>query len=317
MPGLVMRAARALAVALCVASAAACGGTASAADVESAGFTIGFVNGADSDFHTCLERAVTREAAAEGVRLTTMNSQQSKAAEKAAVAQLITQGVDAIILQTVDVPTLSDDIAQAGAARVPIFLTSVANDDLSGILGAVTVDLYQVGGLDAGWVSNDAVGAPAEAVVIAGAPGAASDRMVAGFTGALPANVKVVANQPAGFDRARARAVAAGMIKAHPGVAYAFVANEDMAFGALEAFRAAGRAVKIVTVNGTDAGLAAVADGRFAATVANSPDTLGRKAVENTTSLLRHEHVDAVTSIPASLITKDQVRTAPKYCQSA
>jgi ribose transport system substrate-binding protein len=310
-----MRVSRALAAVLCVASAGACGGTASASDTGATSFTLGFVNGADSDFHTCLERAVTREAEAEGVKLTTMNSEQSKSAEKAAVAQLITQGVDAIILQTVDVPTLTDDIAQARAARVPIFLTSVANDDLSGILGAVTVDLYQVGGLDAGWVSNDAVGAPAEAAVIAGAPGAASDRMVAGFTGALPPNVKVVANEPAGYDRAQARTVAAGMIKAHPDIAYAFVANEEMAFGALDAFRAAAKAVKIVTVNGTDAGLAAVSDGRFAATVANSPDDLGRKAVQNTTSLLRHEHVDAVTSIPPSLITKNEVRDAPRYCQ--
>ncbi|MER7929859.1 substrate-binding domain-containing protein [Streptomyces sp. NPDC096057] len=69
---------------------------------------------------------------------------------------------------------------------------------------------------------------------------------------------------------------------------YAFVANEEMAFAARKAFdRGGGEKVKIVTVNGTDEALAALKDGRFAATVSNSAKDTGVLAVTNAISLLR------------------------------
>ena len=110
------------------------------------------------------------------------------------------------------------------------------------------------------------------------------------------------------------RAVAAKMIKDHPGITYAFVANEDMAFGAQQAFRAAHKDVRIATVNGTDAGLAAIKDGRFAATVANPASKLGQKAVENTLSLLNREPITKIDYVPISLITKSELAQAPAYC---
>jgi ribose transport system substrate-binding protein len=210
--------------------------------------------------------------------------------------------------------TLETDIAKARNAKTPIFLTSVTPVDTSGILGAVVVDLNQVGLLDASWVSNDAVGAPAEAGIVAGAPGAASDLLVKGFRDNLPRNVKVVASRPGMFNRAKARAVAGDMIRQHPDLRYAFVANEDMAFGAQQAFHDAGRNVRIVTVNGTDEGLAAVSDGRFAATVANPASTLGEKAIENTLSLLGREPVLKIDYVPISLIGKEDLGRAPQYC---
>ena len=51
-----------------------------------------------------------------------------------------------------------------------------------------------------------------------------------------------------------------------------------MVNGALEAFQAASKHVKIVTTNGTDEDLAAMKDGRFAVTVANSATVAGQMA---------------------------------------
>ncbi|CAL9429630.1 hypothetical protein SUDANB105_02010 [Streptomyces sp. enrichment culture] len=113
--------------------------------------------------------------------------------------------------------------------------------------------------------------------IVAGAPGAASDLLVGGFTSALPDNAEVVAEAPGMYDPAGARRVAEDMIRSHPDLTYAFVANEQMAFAVRKAFDATGAGqVKIVTVNGTDEGLAALKDGRFSATVANSAARAGR-----------------------------------------
>ncbi|MEU4240645.1 sugar ABC transporter substrate-binding protein [Actinoplanes sp. NPDC026619] len=279
-----------------------------------ASVTLGFVNGATTEFHTCLQKAVESEAGRRGVKVISVNSQQNPKTELANIESLIAQHVDAVIVQTVDSGALKADIAKARAAQIPIFLTSVVPADTSAILGAVAVDLNQVGLLDAGWVSNDAVGGPATAGIIAGAPGAASDLLVKGFTDNLPKNVKVVDSKPGMFNRGKATAVASAMIKEHPELGYAFVANEDMAVGAAQAFAAAGKSVKIVTVNGTDTGLAGIEDGRFAATVANPASRLGEQAVENTISLLGGEPVHKVDYIEISLITRVELSLAPHYC---
>ncbi|GHB58285.1 hypothetical protein GCM10010377_56560 [Streptomyces viridiviolaceus] len=125
-----------------------------------------------------------------------------------------------------------------------------------------------------------------------------------------------MANQPGMFNPVKAQDVADSMIQAHPDLDYVFVANEAMAFAARRTFDAAGaRDVRIVTENGTDEGLAAVQDGRFAATVANSPKVIGETAVRNTVALLGDgDKPKKVTEIPLTLITGENLADAPQYC---
>ncbi|OIJ64659.1 sugar ABC transporter substrate-binding protein [Streptomyces mangrovisoli] len=293
-----------------------CGLTDSTADSSGSGhLTIGFVNGGSTEFHTCLQKSMEETASSNLVSLVTANSHQDADDELSNIQDMIDRRVSAIILQTVDTQALKKDIAEAKAAHIPLFLTSVSADP-SDILGAVVVDLKQVGKLDAQWINDDAGGATVEAGVIAGAPGAASDLLVGGFTKALEANVHVVANKPGMFDAAKAKAVAASMIAAHPSLEYVFVANEEMAFAARKAFVAAGApGVKIVSVNGTDAALAALKDGRFAATVSNSAADTGQLAIENTIALLRKQKgAHKIANTPIRLVTKANADTAPMYC---
>ncbi|MER5901671.1 sugar ABC transporter substrate-binding protein [Streptomyces mirabilis] len=277
--------------------------------------SLGFVNGADTEFHTCLQKALEQTAKSEGAKVYTANSHQNSGTELSNIEDMISRNVSALIVQTVNVDALKGDIAKAKASNIPIYLTSVATGDVNDILGAAVVDLGKVGALDAGWVAKDAGGKDVQVGVIAGAPGAASDLLVGGFTKALPGNAKVVANQPGMFNAAKAQDVAENMIQAHPDLAYAFVANEEMGLAARKAFDAAGaKNVKIVTTNGTDEGLAAVKDGRFSATVANSAMTIGQTAAKNAIGLLGKKKVDKIANIPLLLVTKDNLSKAPQYC---
>ncbi|MGW1754176.1 sugar ABC transporter substrate-binding protein [Streptomyces mirabilis] len=277
--------------------------------------SLGFVNGADTEFHTCLQKALEQTAKSEGAKVYTANSHQNSGTELSNIEDMISRNVSALIVQTVNVDALKGDIAKAKASNIPIYLTSVATGDVNDILGAAVVDLGKVGALDADWVAKDAGGKDVQVGVIAGAPGAASDLLVGGFTKALPGNAKVVANQPGMFNAAKAQDVAENMIQAHPDLAYAFVANEEMGLAARKAFDAAGaKNVKIVTTNGTDEGLAAVKDGRFSATVANSAMTIGQTAAKNAIGLLGKKKVDKIANIPLLLVTKDNLSKAPQYC---
>ncbi|MEU6349140.1 sugar ABC transporter substrate-binding protein [Streptomyces sp. NPDC047072] len=284
-------------------------------DVEGS-VTLGFVNGANTTFHQCLLKAVEQTAKTEKATVYTANSKQDAATELSNIEDMIARNVDALIVQTVNVDALEGDIAKAKSAGIPIYLTSVAPSDMSDVLGAAVVDLKKAGALDAQWIEKDAAGRDVKVGIVAGAPGAASDLLVGGFKSALPATAKVVANQPGMFNPAKAQDVAENMIQAQPDLDYAFVANEEMAFAVRKAFDAAGaKDVRIVTMNGTEEGLAAVKDGQFSATVANSAMTIGQTAVKNTLGLLdKDTTVDKIANIPLVLATEDTVDEAPQYC---
>ncbi|MER5748416.1 sugar ABC transporter substrate-binding protein [Streptomyces sp. NPDC002088] len=277
--------------------------------------TLGFVNGGDTNFHSCLQKAVEQTAKTENAKVYTSNSHQNAGTELSNIEDMISRNVSALIVQTVNVDSLKGDIAKAKASGIPIYLTSVSTSDVDDILGAAVVDLKKVGSLDAGWIAKDAGGKDVQVGIVAGAPGAASDLLVGGFKSGLPATAKVVANQPGMFNPAKAQDVAENMIQANPDLDYAFVANEEMAFSVRKAFDAAGaKDVKIVTVNGTDEGLAAVKSGEFSATVANSALTIGQTAVKNAVGLLDKKKVDKIANIPLVLVTKDNLSEAPQYC---
>ncbi|BFO19224.1 hypothetical protein SHKM778_56120 [Streptomyces sp. KM77-8] len=278
--------------------------------------SLGFVNGSTTHFHTCLLHAVEEEAQRTDVTVYSANSKQDAGTELSNIEDMIARNVDALIVQTVNVDALEGDIAKAKGAGIPVYLTSVATDDMADVLGAAVVDLKKVGALDAGWIAEDAAGKKVTVGVVAGAPGAASDLLVGGFEDALPVNAKVVANQPGMFNPVKAQDVAENMIQAHPDLDYAFVANEEMALAVRKAFDAAGAEdVRIVSVNGTEEGVAAVKDGRLSATVANSAATIGQTAVRSTLGLLDGEQgVDKIADIPLVLVTRENLSEAPQYC---
>ncbi|NEB03428.1 sugar ABC transporter substrate-binding protein [Streptomyces sp. SID13726] len=313
------RSRRALAVSLggvCALVLSGCGSESDAGGTVEGSVTLGFVNGANTHFHQCLLKAVEQTAKSEKATVYSANSKQDAGTELSNIEDMIARNVDALIVQTVNVDALEGDIAKAKNAGIPIYLTSVATSDTSDVLGVAKVDLKQVGVLDAGWIAKDAAGKDVKVGIVAGAPGAASDLLVGGFKGALPATAKVVANQPGMFNPAKAQDVAENMIQAQPDLDYAFVANEEMAFAVRKAFEAAGADdVKIVSVNGTEDGLAAVKSGQLSATVANSAMTIGQTAVKNTIGLLNKDKtVDKIANIPLVLVTEDNVGEAPQYC---
>ncbi|MEV0742196.1 substrate-binding domain-containing protein [Streptomyces sp. NPDC050549] len=278
---------------------------------------LGFINGGTTSFHTCLQTAVTKTTTNNLAKVVVANSNGSKSAELHNVQDMITDKVDAIILLSVDADALNADIDAAHKAKIPLMLIAVTPSDDSETLGAVISDLPGIGKLDAQWVDDDAVGNPVRVAVVSGDGGTASNLMVSGFTKNLTHNVKLVGGGRGMFNRTTAKDVATKMIKDHPDIQYTFVANEDMAFGVREAFDAAGaNGVKIVTVNGTDEGLAALKDGKFAATVSNSVQDLGSLAVTHTLALLRNEEENKISRVGARLITKANADTAPLYCDT-
>ncbi len=153
--------------------------------------------------------------------------------------------------------------------------------------------------------------AGAEVAIIEGAPGTSSsiDR-VTGFKNAAEAGgLKVVASQPANWDRAEAFNVASNILQANPNVKAIFAANDGMGLGAVEAVEAGGLGgqVLVASVDAVPEAVQAVREGRLAGTVAQFPDEMAYLAVESMTKLLEGRPVAPFMESPVVLYTKDNV----------
>lgn len=156
--------------------------------------------------------------------------------------------------------------------------------------------------------------AGSEVFVVEGAAGNTSsiDR-VKGFTETATAGgLKVVASQPADWDRAKAFNVASNLIQANPNVKGIFAANDGMGLGIVEAVAAAGLEGQIVvaSVDAIPEAIDAVKEGRLLGTVAQYPDEMAVLAVEAMVKVLQGRPIAPELESPVLLITQDNVATA-------
>jgi galactofuranose transport system substrate-binding protein len=117
--------------------------------------------------------------------------------------------------------------------------------------------------------------------------GAATGR-AEGFRKTLNKNIEIVATQTGNFTRAEGKPVMEAFLKSNPDIQGAFIHNDDMAIGAIEAIKAAGKNpgdIKIVSVDGTRGGFQAMVDKWIQADVECNP-LLGPQTMELALNIL-------------------------------
>jgi ribose transport system substrate-binding protein len=94
--------------------------------------------------------------------------------------------------------------------------------------------------------------------------------------------LKMVAQQPSDFDRAKALEVMESILQKQSDIDAVFCGNDAMAMGAYQALVAAGKAgdVKVFGFDGADDVVKLIADGKIAATGMQFPKTMARTAAE-------------------------------------
>lgn len=212
--------------------------------------------------------------------------------------------------------SLNSALARATEMGLPIINidelipADAAKESGIAIAQRISSDNVRAGSL-AGQYFVDNLPAGSEVAIIEGAAGTTSsiDR-VTGFKNAAEAGgLKVVASQPADWDRAKAFDTATNMLQGNPNVVGIFAANDGMGLGAVEAVEAAGLGgtVIVASVDAIPEALAAVREGRLAGTVAQFPDEMAYLAVEGIVKLLEGRPVAPFMESPVVLYTKDNV----------
>ena len=299
-----------LAMILCVSMMATalvgCGGSSEpAADDAAVAGGIGLsVSTQNNPFFVTLVEGAEAAAEAAGVGLTVVDAGDDVTKQVSDVEDLLSKGIAVLIINPVDSDAVSGVVADAMAAGVKVIAVdrvvngvdvdcTIASDN---VMGAEMATQFIV----------DTLGEGIKVAELQGVPGASAaiDRGT-GFHNIADAKLDVVASQTANFDRTEGMSVMENMLQANPDIQAVFAANDEMALGAVEAISGAGKDILVVGFDATDDAVAAINEGRMAATIAQQPELIGKTAVENAVKLIAGEAIEAVVPVEVALVTAE------------
>lgn len=270
-------------------------------------------------FFLDMQRGAREAADRLGVELVVQAAERELDVEKQMqiVENLIQTGVSALCLTPSGSREIVSAIAKANRANIPVVVVDTRVDAAAAsaaglkLVTFVGSDNYQ-GGRIAGEFLVEESGGAAKVAILEGIPGhETGDSRLRGFRDAIAASpgIAVLASQPANWERDQGFTVFQNMLQAHRDLDTVFACNDLMALGALEAIAAAGRAgrIRVIGYDALDDARKAIAEGRMAASVAQSPDEMGRLAVESAVKAMRGEAVPPEQTVAIKLVTGDRV----------
>ncbi|MEV5415197.1 ABC transporter permease/substrate-binding protein [Streptomyces albogriseolus] len=278
----------------------------SAADRPKIGLSLSTLN---NPFFVQIRDGAEEEAKKLGVDLTVTDA-QNDASQQANQLQNFTSGsLSAVVVNPVDSDAAGPSVRGANQAGIPVIAVDrgVNEADTSALVASDNVE----GGALGAKALAEKLGGKGTIVILQGQAGTSASReRGAGFAEGLKdyPGIKVVAKQPADFDRTKGLDVMTNLLQAHPDIDGVFAENDEMALGAIKALGSkAGTSVQVVGFDGTPDGLKAVRAGTLYASVAQQPSELGRIAVRNALRAVEGEKVEKMVKVPVKVVTKENV----------
>ncbi|MGB5824046.1 MAG: substrate-binding domain-containing protein [Proteocatella sp.] len=266
------------------------------------GSAIGFsVSTLNNPFFVTLVDGAKATAAENNIEIIVLDAGDDAAKQTSDVEDLISKNIGVLIINPVDSDAAAPAVNDAIAAGIKVIAVdrivngvdvdcSIASDNVA---GAKMATEYLV----------ELVGKGSKVAELQGVPGASAtiDRG-AGFHEIADVDLDVVASQTANFNRAEGLNVMENILQASGDLKGVFAHNDEMALGAAEAVSASNKDIKIVGFDATDDAIAAVKEGKMAATVAQQPDKMGMTAVETAVKLMAGEMVEKSIPVEVKLI---------------
>jgi ribose transport system substrate-binding protein len=232
-------------------------------------------------YYMAIGEGIRAKAAELGIE-TFMQAPQSGsdiAGQMGMIQDVLTQGVNAIILSTHDEGAAAPLVAQAISQGVAVI---IVNSDIPNFPTPVhgVVGYSQRAGTSAlGNFAAGMVDGVASVGVLEGLPGYHSTERIGGFLDAFAQfpQMNVVATLPTEWNVDTGNTAMADMLQAHPEVTLVVAANDYIAIGAA----AAGRSDILIFGNdGDTTGLEDIAAGRWTATVNTTPFVMGEVVLQ-------------------------------------
>lgn len=183
------------------------------------------------------------------------------------IEDVVVRKPDTIVFIPVDYKAMVPGVEKINKAGIPV-VNFTDRSEGGKFVAYVGADDYTLG-LETARQLLKAIGGKGNVVILEGVRGSLTniDRL-RGFNAApkeFP-NVKLLASQPANYQRLQALQVTENLMQSHLQIDGVIAANDAMALGALEALDAAKRKALAVGINGTKEAINAIKEGRMLAT---------------------------------------------------
>ncbi|MBL3698791.1 sugar ABC transporter substrate-binding protein [Leucobacter luti] len=284
------------------------GGSGSDGGAGSGEISIGFSQATQqSPFYVELGEGVKNAAEESGASLEYVDANGDVTKQNNDIEDLITRGVDVLLVNPVDPQGIAPSIASAKAAGIPVV---TVDRSAEGTIAHVGRDNVAMGKLVGEAVRETLGDAGGKIIEIQGDAGGtvAMDRSE-GFHQAFEGDdsVNIVMGPYAEYIRANAVTAMQDLLQSNPDVKVVYAHNDDMALGALQVLRESGRDdVLVAGVDGLMEAVDAIASGKqYIATSLNDPISLGSTAAGVALAAAAGEDVDAETDAGTELVTAD------------
>ncbi|MBD0844084.1 substrate-binding domain-containing protein [Streptomyces sp. TRM68416] len=263
----------------------------------------------NNPFFVQIRAGAQEQAKKLGVDLTVTDAQNDASQQANQLQNFTSEGLGSIIVNPVDSDAAGPSVRSANKAGIPVVGVDrgVNNAETAALVASDNVEGGQLGAK----ALAEKLGGRGTIVILQGQPGTSASReRGAGFAEGLKdyPGIKVVAKQPADFDRTKGLDVMTNLLQAHPDIDGVFAENDEMALGAIKALGTkAGKSVQVVGFDGTPDGLKAVEAGTLYASVAQQPKELGRIAVDNAVRAAEGKKVEQTVKVPVKVVTKENV----------
>ena len=287
-----------------VLSMAGCGSSSNSGSADKKSGTIGVsVSTLNNPFFVSIKKGVEEEAAKLGLKVKIVDAQNDPAKQANDISDLIAGNVSLLIINPVDSAAVSTSVDAANKKKIPV-ITLDRSADKGTVVAHIASDNVKGGEMAAELIVKK-LGAKAKVLELEGIPGASASRERGqGFHKIADTQLTVLGKQAADFDRTKGLNVATNMIQANGDVQAIFAQNDEMALGAVQAAKSAGKTLFIVGFDGTDDGQKAVQDGSMGATIAQQPELMGKIAAQTAQKVLKGEKVEAKIPVDLKVIEK-------------
>ncbi|KAF1005000.1 MAG: Ribose import binding protein RbsB [Luteibacter sp.] len=259
----------------------------------------------NNPFFVELKNGAEKAAKDAGVTLTVVDAQNDPARQISSVEDLIQKHVSVILLNPTDSSALAGAVQSAQRANIPV-ITLDRGVDGADVASHIASDNIAGGKMAADFLAKQ-LGGKGNIIELQGVAGTSAARERGkGFDDAIAGTgLKIVAQQPANFDRAQGLSVSENLLQGNSDVQAIFAQNDEMALGAVQALAGKNKKVLVVGFDGTPDGKTAVQNGTMAATVAQQPEEIGKLGVETAKKLIDKQPVDKTIAVPLKLLTKE------------
>ena len=264
-----------------------------------------------NSFTITLSNAVKAAAEDLGVELVVFDGGQDVSKQISQVESAINQGYAGILIEPASVDGIKPAVTAANKAGIPLVTINQKITDQELAKAFVGVEHVEGGEIEMKYAA-EAIGGKGKVAFLLGHLG--SDGQIGRTTGYYNVledypDIEVVYEQSANWRTDEALKLAENWLQTGVELVAIVANNDGMAMGALKADEDAKMLdkIKIFCVDATADALAAVAEGRLAATVSQSTEAQALAAMDALVKLVRGEEVPAEIIVGHTLITKENV----------